>query len=231
MPSSLEMPVKPKEFAAQPNRFSMNKTTAKTQYKLSTRKGELILQAGQAQAHKAVSGESYRVLKRREGDAGDELAGDVVAQRSGTDLQLDYADGTRLTLQDYFTECKPGADCAVTLAGDTPQGWQLTASANDGAGLADGSTVLYAHGAPEALASMVPTHPGLEQPLAGLKGDLVTYVPQDSSSVGWLAGVERVALVCCSPVAAAVRQPLPPPACTTWSRSVLWVAPLLKTTI
>ena len=183
------MPVKPKEFAAQPNRFSMNKTTAKTQYKLSTRKGELILQAGQAQAHKAVSGESYRVLKRREGDAGDELAGDVVAQRSGTDLQLDYADGTRLTLQDYFTECKPGADCAVTLAGDTPQGWQLTASANDGAGLADGSTVLYAHGAPEALASMVPTHPGLEQPLAGLKGDLVTYVPQDSSSVGWLAGV------------------------------------------
>ncbi|MEG2816193.1 MAG: Ig-like domain-containing protein [Comamonas sp.] len=167
----------------------MNKTTAKTQYKLSTRKGDVILQAGQAQAHKAVPGESYRILKRREGDAGDELAGDVVAQRSGADLQLDYADGTRLTLQDYFTECKPGTDCAVTLAGDTPQGWQLTASSKDGAGLADGSTVLYAHGSPEALAGMVPTHPGLEQPLAGLKGDLVTYVPQDSASVGWLAGV------------------------------------------
>ncbi|WP_415798494.1 cadherin repeat domain-containing protein, partial [Comamonas aquatilis] len=167
----------------------MNKTTAKTQYKLSTRKGEVILQTGQAQAHKAVSGESYRVLKRREGDAGDELAGDVVAQRSGADLQLDYADGTRLTLQDYFTECKSGADCAVTLAGDTSQGWQLTASAKDGTGLADGSTVLYAHGSPEALAGMVSTHPGLEQPLAGLKGDLVTYVPQDSASVGWLAGV------------------------------------------
>ncbi len=176
------------DFVIQPNHSSMSKTITKAQYKLSTRKGELALQAGQANTHKAASGEAYRILKRQEDANEDALAGDVVAQRSGADLQLDYADGTQLTLQDYFTECKTGPGCEVTLAGDSSDGWQLTAAAKDGAGLADGSSLLYAHGSTEALAGMVPSHQGLEQPLAGLKGDLITYIPQDQVGTGWLAG-------------------------------------------
>lgn len=166
----------------------MSKTIAKAQYHLNTRKAALPLQAGQANTYKAVPGEAYRVLKRAEGAAGDELASDVLAQRSGSDLQLDYADGTRITLQDYFTECLGDAACSVTLAGDAPEGWELTAGAKDGASLADGSSLLYAHGSPEALASMAGSHPGLEQPLAGLQGNLRTYLPQESSGMGWIAG-------------------------------------------
>lgn len=168
----------------------MSKTSAatKAQYKLSTRKGELVLQAGQVNVHKAAAGEAYRVLKQLDGAAAEQLADDVVAQRSGVDLQLDYADGTRLTLQDYFTECKAGPGCALTLAADAPAGYELTAASPEGAKLADGASVLYAHGSPAALAGMVPSHQGLEQPLAGLKGDLLTYIPQDHSNAGWVAG-------------------------------------------
>ena len=156
------------------------------QYKLSTRKADLALKAGQLNVIKASAGEAYRVLKRAEGSTEDHLASDVVAQRSGSDLNLDYADGTRVTLQDYFNECKGDGGCAVTVAGDTPEGHVLNAGSTQGASLADGSTVMYAHGSPDALASMVPSHGGLEQPLAGLQGDALTYIPQDGHGMGWL---------------------------------------------
>ena len=56
-----------------------------------------------------------------------------VATRSGTDLQLLYADGTRVTLQDYFLDCQDGAGCDVTLAG--PDGNDVTLRAMDVADL------------------------------------------------------------------------------------------------
>ncbi len=151
-------------------------------------KSDVPLVAGQHFAIRATAGQAYRVVKHAGGSSDEQLASDVVAQRSGADLQLDYADGTRVTLQDYFNVCKTGAACGVTLAGDAPSGYEINADSKLGAQLADGSAVLYAHGSPDMLASMVPSHSGLDSPLAGLKGEQITYIPQDHNGLALILG-------------------------------------------
>ncbi|MCU6667798.1 cadherin domain-containing protein [Enterobacteriaceae bacterium H4N4] len=161
------------------------------QYTLSTGKTHISLQAGQTNIHKAAPGETYRVLKRKGENDQEKLADDVVASRHGQDLQLDYADGTTLTLQDWFTQ----SDTSVTLPADGTSTQLMTPSSTEGAALADGSHVFYAHGSPDALASMTSGHPGLENILSGLQnnslvtGHQVTYLPQSHSYAGYLAGV------------------------------------------
>ena len=161
------------------------------QYTLSTGKTRINLQAGQTNIHKAAPGETYRVLKRKGENDQENLADDVVASRHGQDLQLDYADGTTLTLQDWFTQ----SDTSVTLPADGTSTQLMTPSSTEGAALADGSHVFYAHGSPDALASMTSGHPGLENILSGLQnnslvtGHQVTYLPQSHSYAGYLAGV------------------------------------------
>ncbi|MFY9995505.1 MAG: cadherin repeat domain-containing protein, partial [Leclercia sp.] len=161
------------------------------QYTLSTGKTRITLQAGQTNIHKAAPGETYRVLKRQSEKDQENLADDVVASRHGQDLQLDYADGTTLTLQDWFTQ----SDTSVTLPADGSSTQLMTPASTEGAALADGSHVFYAHGSPDALASMTSGHPGLENILSGLQnnslvtGHQVTYLPQSHSYTGYLAGV------------------------------------------
>ncbi len=161
-----------------------------SQYTLNTGKNRITLQAGQTNIHKAAPGETYRVLKRQGEKDQDTLADDVVASRHGQDLQLDYADGTTLTLQDWFTQ----SDTSVTLPADGTSTQVMTPDSTEGAALADGSHVFYAHGSAEALASMTSGHPGLENILAGVQngsvvsGHPVTYLPQSHSYVGYLAG-------------------------------------------
>ena len=160
------------------------------QYTLSTGKSRITLQAGQTNIHKAAPGESYRVLKRQGENDQEKLADDVVASRHGQDLQLDYADGTTLTLQGWYTE----SDTSVTLPADGTSTQVMTPGSTEGAALADGSHVLYAHGSPDALASMTSGHPGLEHILSGLSegpagaGHPLTYLPQSHSYAGYLAG-------------------------------------------
>ncbi|GJL37317.1 hypothetical protein TUM17576_41370 [Enterobacter hormaechei] len=160
------------------------------QYTLSTGKSRITLQAGQTNIHKAAPGESYRVLKRQGENDQEKLADDVVASRHGQDLQLDYADGTTLTLQGWYTE----SDTSVTLPADGSSTQVMTPGSTEGAALADGSHVLYAHGSPDALASMTSGHPGLEHILSGLSegpagaGHPLTYLPQSHSYAGYLAG-------------------------------------------
>ncbi|TLU64725.1 cadherin repeat domain-containing protein, partial [Enterobacter sp. MF024] len=161
-----------------------------SQYTLNTGKNRITLQAGQTNIHKAAPGETYRVLKRQGEKDQDTLADDVVASRHGQDLQLDYADGTTLTLQDWFTQ----SDTSVTLPADGTSTQVMTPDSTEGAALADGSHVFYAHGSADALASMTSGHPGLENILAGVQngsvvsGHPVTYLPQSHSYVGYLAG-------------------------------------------
>ena len=160
------------------------------QYTLSTGKTRISLQAGQTNIHKAAPGESYRVLKRQGENDQEKLADDVVASRHGQDLQLDYADGTTVTLQGWYTE----SDTSVTLPADGTSTQVITPGSTEGAALSDGSHVLYAHGSPDALASMTSGHPGLEGILAGLHdgsvvtGHPVTYLPQSHSYAGYIAG-------------------------------------------
>ena len=162
-----------------------------SQYTLSTGKTRISLQAGQTNIHKAAPGETYRVLKRKGEKDQENLADDVVASRHGQDLHLDYADGTTLTLQDWFTQ----SDTSVTLPADGTSTQLMTPASTEGAALADGSHVFYAHGSPDALASMTSGHPGLESILSGLQngsvvsGHPVTYLPQSHSYTGYLAGV------------------------------------------
>ena len=160
------------------------------QYTLSTGKTRITLQAGQTNIHKAAPGEAYRVLKRQGDNDQEKLADDVVVSRHGQDLQLDYADGTTLTLQDWYTQ----SDISVTLPADGTATQMITPASTEGAALADGSHVLYAHGSPDALASMTSGHPGLDHVLSGLQdgpagaGHPLTYIPQSHSYVGYLAG-------------------------------------------
>lgn len=160
------------------------------QYTLSTGKSRITLQAGQTNIHKAAPGESYRVLKRQGENDQEKLADDVVASRHGQDLQLDYADGTTLTLQGWYSE----SDTSVTLPADGTSTQVITPGSTEGAALTDGSHVLYAHGSPDALASMTSGHPGLEHVLSGLSegpagaGHPLTYLPQSHSYAGYLAG-------------------------------------------
>ena len=160
------------------------------QYTLSTGKSRITLQAGQTNIHKAAPGETYRVLKRQGENDQEKLADDVVASRHGQDLQLDYADGTTVTLQDWYSQ----SDTSVTLPADGTSTQLMTPASTEGAALADGSPVIYAHGSADALSSMTSGHPGLESILSGLQNNSVvsghplTYLPQSHSYLGYAAG-------------------------------------------
>ena len=109
-------------------------------------KGGHALVAGKSHKVKAKAGEHYRVVKRS-GEQ-EQLLDDVIAKRVGDDLSLQYADGTQVTLENYYVECKAG-DCDVTVPGKTGEGYKINAASTSGATLGDGSTLVYAHGSPD----------------------------------------------------------------------------------
>jgi hypothetical protein len=92
-------------------------TPTKPALSLHNGKSALPLKQGQPNLVKAQAGEHYRVLRDADGQA--QLAGDVLSKRHGDDLQLEYADGTQVVLQDYYVVCQGAAACEVTRpAGD-----------------------------------------------------------------------------------------------------------------
>jgi hypothetical protein len=143
-------------------------------------KSAQALAPGQAHLVKARAGDHYRVLREVDGNA--QPAGDVLAKRSGDDLQLDYADGTRVTLQGYYVECKGAAACEATLPA-SDGGSYLVSDATAGAALGDGSTLVYAYGSHEALMGMAQDSPALGAALGGMHGSDINYIAPPSAGL------------------------------------------------
>ena len=91
------------------------------------------LKAGQANVIKAKAGEHYRITSRKEGK--DQLLDNVIVKRAGDDLQLQYADGTQLTLSNYYNEAKGDAGCDLSLPGQDGKGGGGAESRATGEGL------------------------------------------------------------------------------------------------
>lgn len=66
----------------------------------------------------------------------EQLLGTVVVKCGGDDPQLNYADGTQFTLDNYYAECRAGA-FDLTLASSTPEGYQLNAAFGGGVAIED----------------------------------------------------------------------------------------------
>ena len=155
------------------------------------------LQPGQFNVIKAKAGEHYRVVKGT--NAASPLLEDVIAKRAGKDLKLAFGDGTQVTLDNFYEECKAGG-CEVTLPAQGAGEYLISAGAqapsrgllsglmgggdvmSAGAALGDGSTLTYAFGNPESLMSMAQGQAGLQSVLSGLTGTSISYVPVATSA-------------------------------------------------
>ena len=161
------------------------KTTTAQSLSFQNGKDSLPIQSGQLNKFKAKAGEHYRIVKRK----GDEtqLLGDVVAYKAGEDLQLSYADGTRVTLENYYGECASATACDLTLPGNDPDGYSLNSGslASETLG-SDGSSLLYAHGNRDVLIGMAQGNSALLSTLSGIEGAEITYIPAASSGISSL---------------------------------------------
>ncbi len=155
------------------------------------------LQPGQFNVIKAKAGEHYRVVKGT--NAASPLLEDVIAKRAGKDLKLAFGDGTQVTLDNFYEECKAGG-CEVTLPAQGAGEYLISAGAqapsrgllsglmgggdvmSAGAALGDGSSLTYAFGNPESLMSMAQGQAGLQSVLSGLTGTSISYVPVATSA-------------------------------------------------
>ncbi|MES2352903.1 MAG: Ig-like domain-containing protein, partial [Pseudomonadota bacterium] len=132
------------------------------------------LKPGHRHTFKAQAGEHYRIVKHV--DEKEQLLGDVIATRSGDDLHLGYADGTQVTLENYYGECKAGA-CDLTLPTHDAGEYLLSGESTQGVALSDGSTLVYAHGTQDALMRMTQGDSALHTALASTSGTEITYAP------------------------------------------------------
>ncbi len=160
---------------------------------LHTGKAVIDLQPGQLNKFKAKAGEHYRVIQRRGQE--EQLLDNVIAKRSGDDLLLSYEDGTQVALENYYSECKALLACDLTLPGADGGLYRPGLETASGIALADGSVMVYAHGAPDSLRAMAQSDTAQARVLAGLQGKTLTYLPSDASALAvWpaaalLAGV------------------------------------------
>ena len=152
---------------------------------LHTGRTTQTLQAGQPHKFKAKAGEHYRIVKRQ-GDV-EQLLGDVIAKRRGDDLQLSYVDGTQVTLENYYDECKALTACDLTLPGPDGRLYRPGTEASAGVAVAEGGQMVYAHGSPDNLMTMAAGDPAVKSTFASLRGDQITYIPSDAK--GWAFGL------------------------------------------
>ncbi|MCE3261325.1 MAG: repeat protein [Pseudoduganella sp.] len=140
-------------------------------------KSAVALKAGQANVFKAAGGARYRILRYFEG--AEQMLDNVLARRHGADLELQYADGTQVTLQDYYTAAASTDGCELRLPAQHGRVHKL--GDGSGAALGDGSTLVYAHGAPDALLALAKGNGALRSTLASLGGDEISYGVSPSS--------------------------------------------------
>ncbi|MCF8210570.1 MAG: hypothetical protein K9K38_14395, partial [Rhodoferax sp.] len=138
-------------------------------------KTTLVLKPGQPKVIKARAGEHYRVVKIKAGE--EHLLDNVIASRKGDDLQLSYADGIAITLENYYAVCKAAA-CEVTLPGRDAAPYQIDGDMAAVAALGDGLALAYAHGGRDALLELA--QGATQQLLSGLPGNEITYIPTAS---------------------------------------------------
>ncbi|MHB1215670.1 MAG: beta strand repeat-containing protein, partial [Thiobacillus sp.] len=151
---------------------------------LQTGKTTQPIKAGQPNAIKVQAGEHYHIVKGKKGE--EQLLDDVIAKRSGNDLQLQYADGTQVTLENFYVECKSAAACGITLPGQEAGGYAISGESPAGATLGDNATLVYAHGNHDVLMGMAQGNGALHTALAGIPGTAITYVPAGASGIGLL---------------------------------------------
>lgn len=150
-------------------------------------KSSHLLITGQANTFKAKAGEHYRILKHQEGVA-EQLVDDLIAKRSGNDLQLHYADGTEINLESYFTK-RDGTSCEMTLPGDHGSEFKLSGDSAMGVALGDGSHLVYVHGSHDVVMDMAQSNSSLLSTLSGFNGTQITYIPPaQHDAVTWAGG-------------------------------------------
>ena len=133
------------------------------------------LEVGKTTTVKAKVGERYRVLRTTE--AGEVDAKDIKATRHADDLHLDYLDGTKVVLQDFYTECKQ-AQCFVSLPGDQATGYSVNGDTAVGTSMTDGSLLVYAYGETQPIMGTL----AVSENLTGLTSaaGFTTYIPPGS---------------------------------------------------
>lgn len=128
-----------------------------------------LLTPGQVRSVRLEQGQHYRVRRSGKGDGQNNLqaSDDVIATRHGDALQLRYADGEIVSLDNFYSACQDSSVCSVNLPGKDSGG--ITLSADNAAAsstAADGGTLVYAHGDPQVLMGMAQGQPALANTFA-----------------------------------------------------------------
>ena len=142
----------------------------------------LSLQPGHAIRIRMEAGHHYKVRRALRADDPDalEVPDNLIASRQGDALHLRYADGSTLTLDDFYRTCTSDAVCSVNLVSDSEAGITLHGgNAAGGTVSGDGGTLVYAHGKHDVLLSMAQGQSSMAGTFTAL-GDapVLTYLPQ-----------------------------------------------------
>ena len=140
------------------------------------------LKVGQKQIVKIAKGQHARVQELVDGLPVD--AANVVATKHGSHLNLKFADGTELQVENFYIECAGNA-CSISVAGKDAGGHTLVADAATDATAADASQLVYAHGEHTSLMAMASTDSSLSAALGTLGEGTVSYLPSTASAMGW----------------------------------------------
>ena len=141
------------------------------------------LKAGQPNIFKVQAGEHYRIEQIKDGQ--EQLLDDVIAKKIDKDLLLEYGDGTKVILENYYEECTTTGACDITLPGQQAGGYTITGESATGPALGDGSNLVYMSGNHDVLMGMAQGNETLLSTLSGIKGTEVSYTP--SSLIGGMS--------------------------------------------
>ena len=90
------------------------------------------------------------------------LSDNVIVTRLGNDLILDYSDGAKVQLQDFFIVCKVES-CKVEVPSETPEQPYLITEESEATALDSGEFVIYAHGDANVLMEMVKDNQAIQE--------------------------------------------------------------------
>ena len=107
------------------------------------------LQPGTENVFKAKPGAEYRVVDSASRDSA-ELAPNVVVTRNGDDLVMNYPDGVKVVISNYFVVCSDGG-CEVTLPRKGRSKGQKLDEDEEGEAINGDTTLLLVEGDAEAV--------------------------------------------------------------------------------
>ena len=145
---------------------------------------KLLIQAGQSIRVRMEPGQHYqirRILRATEPPAL-EVPDNVIATRRSDALHLRYADGSSVTLEDFYSVCKSDAVCSVNLASDSEAGITLGGNTAQGGVACGDGTLVYAHGGHDVLMSMAGGQSSLVNTFTALgNAPVLTYLPPSTA--------------------------------------------------